>query len=106
MQLVSGWLITVENILGFYGAFSAKITCIWLSVWAIRKKGDVDYPLDSLGHVIRWSVVVIGFILARAPGPKYFRLSSLLVGMVFLCWPNCAYHLARLSRRGKSSNSA
>jgi len=33
--------------------FAAGITCIWLSVWAIRKKSEVDYQLDRASRVLR-----------------------------------------------------
>ena len=38
----------VASFLSFYGSFSAKIACIWLSVWAIRRKAEVDYPWTAL----------------------------------------------------------
>jgi|SRR6476646_1487353 len=95
----------LTNIFSFYGAFSAKIACIWLAFWAIRKSGDVDYPLDNFARGIRWLIVVIGFTLGYyIPGPNlaYLRVIAGSVGLALLCWPNLAYHLANLCRRSKT----
>ena len=85
--------------------FLAGVFCIWMSVWAIRRKAEVDYPLDTAGRVLRWAIVGVGFAISRIPGSPstfgYVRLTGLVVGMVFLCWPNCAYHLRNL-RSGQS----
>ena len=89
------------NILSFYGSFSAKIACIWLSVWAIRRQAEADYPLDNTARVVRWATVAVGFAIGYyVPGPKlgYVRLAGGFLGLAFLCWPNFAYHLTDLFR--------
>jgi hypothetical protein len=86
----------VSGLLGFYGALSAKIACIWLSVWAIRRKSEVDYPLGTSAQWIRWIVVLLGFTVAYFAPFKSIRLVSGFTALAFLCWPNCAHHAARL----------
>jgi len=82
-------------------SFAAGIICIWLSVWALRKKSEVDYPLDWTSHVLRWTVVVLGFVVAHLPGSNlgYVRVAGYVVGLAFLCWPNFSYHLIHLVHR-------
>ncbi len=86
----------VSGLLDFYGALSAKIACIWLSVWAIRRKSEVDYPLGTSAQWIRWIVVLLGFTVAYFAPFKSLRLASGFTALAFLCWPNLAYHLTNL----------
>jgi hypothetical protein len=78
--------------------FAVGVICIWLSVWAIRKKAEIDLPLDRASQSLRCSVILLGFAVAHLPGADlgYVRVTGYLVGMVFLCWPNFSYHLAKL----------
>ena len=75
--------------------FAAGILCIWLSVWAIRKKSEVDYSLDRTSRVARWVAVAFGFALVYVPGPRlgWLRVTGYLIGLAFLCWPNFSYLL-------------
>jgi hypothetical protein len=94
--------MTIGNIVSFYGSYSAKIACIWLSVWAIRRKSEIDYPLDQPARVVRWLTVAVGFAVGYwVPGSElwYLRVVGAFVGLAFLCWPNFAYHLTNLFRR-------
>jgi hypothetical protein len=100
MRVIGGWFTEVENLFSFYGRLSPKIACIWLSVWTIRRKAEADYALDWFSRVLRWSVVVIGFVLGYVAPVRYLRVASGVVGLIFLCWPNCAYYTANLFRRG------
>jgi hypothetical protein len=94
----------IRNILGFYGSFSAKIACIWLSVWLIRKKAQADYPLDRTAHLVRWAVIVAGFAIGYyLQDFWYMRIGGRFLGLAFLCWPNFAYHLAHLARRNHTA---
>ena len=67
------------NILSFYGSFSAKIACIWLSVWAIRRQAEADYPLDNTARVVRSNTLTLReqpFVeAARAVGMSEFRIA-------------------------------
>jgi hypothetical protein len=99
--------MTVVNVLSFYGSYSAKIACIWFSVWAIRKKADADYSLDRPVRVVRWIAVVVGFAVGYCvPKPEfwYVRVAGGFLGLAFLCWPNFAYHLMNVSGRGEILN--
>jgi hypothetical protein len=75
-----------------------KSVGLWLSVWAVRFSAGIDYKLSAQGKTIRWAVVVICFALTSVPGASlgWFRVSSYLIGLAFLCWPNLAYHLGKL----------
>jgi hypothetical protein len=97
----------IASFLSFYGSFSAKIACIWLSVWAIRRKAEVDYPLDNLSRSVRWSAVLAGFAVGYyvpGPGLGWVRVAGGFLGLGFLCWPNFAYHLTNLFRGASSEN--
>jgi hypothetical protein len=85
------------------GEITAAICNVWLAVCAIRKKGELDYDLDPTAKRIRWIVVAVflGTPILRPAlfGPRpAVRLCVALVGLVFLVWPNFAYHLTRLLR--------
>jgi hypothetical protein len=100
--------MALANILSFYWGFSAKITCIWLSVWLFRRKAEVDYPLGPSDQILRWAVVALGFAIGYLPGSNlgYVRLGGSFLGLAFLCWPNFAYHLRNLFRRGTQEPAA
>jgi hypothetical protein len=70
---------------------------LWLSMWAIRYSAGVDYKLNAKARAIRWMLVVSCFALTSLPGANmgWFRVSSYLVGLAFLCWPNLAYHVSK-----------
>jgi len=109
MSDANSWLMVIGSILSFYATLSAKIVCIWLSVWAIRKKAEVDYPLDRTARLVRWAVVVVGFAIGYyVPGSEfaYTRIGGGFLGLAFLCWPNFAYHLTNLFRRKTRSQDS
>jgi hypothetical protein len=96
----------IGNIMSFYGSFSATIACIWLSIWAIRRKAEIDYPLDRSARIVRWAIVAAGFVVGYyvpGPGLAYVRVAGGFVGLAFLCWPNFAYHLTKLFKHGSTS---
>jgi hypothetical protein len=92
----------VRGAVAFYGALSAKIAGVWLSVWLIRRKGEFDYPLDGTARIVRWVAVGVFFLIGYVRGAQlgYVRLASAALGLGFLCWPNFAYRLTNLFRRG------
>jgi hypothetical protein len=97
------------NIVSFYWSYSAKIACIWLSVWAIRRKAEVDYPLDRSARVVRWVTVAVGFATGYyVPGSElwYIRVAGGFLGLAFLCWPNFSYHLTNLFRHRSVSQDS
>jgi hypothetical protein len=95
-----------NNILSFYGSYSAKIACIWLSSWVLRRNAEVDLPLDRTARTVRWMAVAMGFGVGYyVHGQKwgYVRLAGFVFGLAFLCWPNFAHHLTNLFKRNKES---
>ena len=85
----------------FYSHLLPELICIWLSVWAIRKKAEVDEPLDRGAKILRWTIIVVAFGTGCLPGEslRVVRICGFWVGLSFLCWPNLAYHLRNLFKR-------
>lgn len=95
--------LIVAGIFAFYAGMSAKIACVYSSVWAIRKKSEVDIPLSRNARALRWSVVLLAFLIAYEAPYKYLRVAAVYIGLAFLCWPNFAYHLNRLISKEPSA---
>ena len=93
------------------GEITAAICNIWFVVWAVRSKGELDYDLDPTAKRIRWIIVAI-FLGTPIFRPQLFgprpavRLCVALVGLLFLVWPNFAYHLTRLLRAARLISEA
>jgi len=66
----------------------------WFTVWAIRHKGGLDRKLSANGRLVRWSVVIVCYSLGPRASSAAVRVSSVFIGLAFLCWPNFAYYLA------------
>ena len=81
----------------------AGVGAVWVCAWAIRRKGELDYPLDSTAKVVRWvAVVILMGIPANFPSlPINLRRVLDFSGIAFLAWPNFAYHLTRFLRSCK-----
>jgi hypothetical protein len=83
----------------------AAVLNVWFVVWAIRRKGELDYKLDGTAKGIRWLIVLLFLGTAvQAPwllNPPSVRLCVGFIGLGFLVWPNLAYHLTGLLRRCK-----
>ena len=75
---------------------------LWFVSWSIRRRSEVDEKLDSTAQITRWAVVASGYLAGSVPGPRFaiFKAILLLLGLAFPCWPNFAYHLTNLFRRG------
>lgn len=88
----------------YISRLTADVACVWLGVWAVRKKYEVDEELDRAAQIIRWSVVAVSFAVMSVPGPE-FKLARILAAVVllaFLCWPNFAYQLRQMFKRPRS----
>jgi hypothetical protein len=106
--VINYWRGTVVHIMIFpdtairTGGTWVAIANIWLVVWAIRHKGELDYELDSTAKIVRWLLVIICFgVVIRFPqllNPPPVRVCIAFLGLAFLVWPNLAYHLTRLLR--------
>lgn len=79
---------------------AADAACVWFAVWAIRKKYALDYPVEYTAKVVRWSLVVVSFVLALLRQPEFrpIRIFAGILLLAFLCWPNFAYRLVNLFR--------
>jgi hypothetical protein len=69
---------------------------IWFSSWALRYRIGCDYKLSGVAEATRWTIILVGYLLAAALPIPMARLISGFVGLAFLCWPNFAYHLTNL----------
>lgn len=79
----------------------AAILNIWLAVWAIRRKGELDYQLDRTAKAVRWIIVAFCFGLVFRAGQLLSpttRVCLGIAGIAFLVWPNLAYHITRFLR--------
>ena len=81
----------------------AAILNIWLVCWAIRKRGEVDLPIDQTVQAVRWllgsALTMFPFALPKAIDSFAFRVCVGFAGLAFLCWPNLAVHLVAFLRR-------
>ncbi len=78
------------------GYFLERSAGIWFSSWAIRRRWGRNYRLSNVAEAVRWTVVLVAYLLAAALPLPVARLISGFVGLAFLCWPNFAYHLTNL----------
>jgi hypothetical protein len=78
-------------------SLGTAIACISIAVSRFRARYDVDYSLDWFAQLVRWGIAAIGFLITRAPGAnlRFIRLGGLCICLLFVCWPNCAYHLTK-----------
>jgi len=68
----------------------------WFSVWAIRRRWDLDCKLSPNGRLVRWGVVIICYSLGPRASPGAVRVAIVFIGLAFLCWPNFAYYVTKL----------
>ena len=96
------YLVTpLNNAISYLTELAAGAVSIWFFFWPFRRKYDLDYKLDRTAQIVRWSIVIGGFVFALAPGPE-FKIVRILAGIIlaaFLAWPNFAFHLTFQSRR-------
>ena len=78
--------------------------CVWVVVYSIRRRGELDRELSPKARVVRWGVVLAGWALASLPGlmPGWLAGTAGLAALAFLWWPNLAYHTTRLIERAKA----
>lgn len=79
----------------------AYVIGIYLSVWAIRKRYEVDYKLDVYDQVFRLGFAALGIALGIVPGSSlgWLRATGGLLFLAFLCWPNLGYYVSRFFGR-------
>ncbi len=88
--------MSLRSVFSEAGYLMEKSLGIWLACWAIRHKAKWDYRLSSTAGLTRWGFVGAGYILAVTMPIAALRVTTLLIGLAFLCWPNLAYHLTNL----------
>jgi hypothetical protein len=83
----------------------AAVANIWFVVWAVRRRGEFDYKLDTTAKLARWLIALVCLFAAiqlpQLLNPPPLRICVGLIGLTFLVWPNTAYHLTRILRRLK-----
>jgi hypothetical protein len=76
---------------------------IWFVCWAIRRRGELDIPLDATARVFRWSLAIsllsFPFLFPSLVDVPAFRVCVGFTGLAFLCWPNLAFRLTKFLRR-------
>jgi hypothetical protein len=87
----------IENI----GLLATNAICVWFVFWAFRYRAELDRQLDAVAQRVRWGIVVAGLILGAIPfsGLGPLKGTAVVLGLVFFCWPNFAYHVTQLFRR-------
>jgi hypothetical protein len=91
---------------GFFANATSTMLSLWMLLWGIRWKGELDYELDDTAKHIRWLRVLVGWAtLMMSTVPRISFAWGILLGWIwataFLAWPNFAYHLTRVLRRCK-----
>lgn len=89
---------------GFFSSAASTMVSVWVLMWGIRRKGELDYKLDDTAKHIRWLMVVLGLATGTiSTVPRIDFAPGVLFGWIwataFLAWPNFAYHLTALLRR-------
>jgi hypothetical protein len=55
---------------GFFSSATSTMVSLWVLLWGIRLKGELDLPLDTEAKRLRWSMDALGLIImtvATAP---------------------------------------
>ncbi len=88
----------LEVTLAYASQLVSGALSIWFISWAIRRRYEIDCPLTRNEHIIRWSVVGAGFVLAFVQGSEFkiVRIIAGVLALAFLAWPNFARGVAGL----------
>jgi hypothetical protein len=88
---------------GFFSSATSTMVSLWVLLWGIRLKGELDLPLDTEAKRLRWSMVALGLIIMTvATAPMFNSAWGAAIGWIwataFLAWPNFAFHLTGILR--------
>jgi len=89
----------------FYAGAMLLLKCslgIWAGFWGWRRWQDLDQPLDRSMKALRWSVVLIGWLVAAAvPAGRFWPIRAVfgVLALAFFVWPNFAFHAMKRFRR-------
>lgn len=74
---------------------------VWFVSWALRRKYELDYKLTAMEQLTRWVIVAVAFGLTFLPDSNLatVRITSGILGIAFVAWPNLARHLMGLFGR-------
>jgi hypothetical protein len=74
---------------------------LWFVSWALRRKCELNKPLDSDTQALRWFLICGCYIVACLPIRKLAlaEVLALGLGLALLCWPNIAIHIMGIGRK-------
>lgn len=84
-----------------------KVLIGYLVLWAwmasIRRRGELDIPLDPFAAWVRWVTfgALFGVTWAFVGRNTVIAVSAYLMSLAILSWPNLAYWLTRGLRLGR-----
>lgn len=88
---------------GFFSNATATMVSVWLLLWGIRRKGELDHQLDEDAKRVRWLIVMLGLAVSYFSAVfldwRWCVITGWIVATGFLAWPNFAYHLTALLRK-------
>src|SRR6478672_11452098 len=69
----------------------------WFASWGLRHRLKADIPPDRRAKVCRWLIVSSCWLIGSIPIKELatLRIAPIVLGLLFLCWPNLAVRLIR-----------
>lgn len=88
-------------------AIAVGTISIWFVGWSVRSRKKLDLPRDTQTELVRWSIVLVSWILGSLPirGFGYGRLVFASITVAFHCWPNFSVRLVRWWERRAASGA-
>jgi hypothetical protein len=82
------------------GAIALCTLSLWLPMWAIRHRNQLDLPMDQASRLVRWAVVLVSWVLASTPIKPtmvtgFIRLPLAATTIAFHNWPNLSVYVVR-----------
>jgi len=96
-------LLSLEKIMGLQMVVSQarhlveRSAVLWFCAWAVHHpRAGWDYRLSNAAKATRWTIILVGYVLAVSLPALTARSIAEFIALAFLCWPNLAYHLTNL----------